>query len=444
MGPDLFEQHLKQIVANIKYEYQEGRISAINLMASVIEKLPEELLEKHAQLLFLPLVLQIVNDDSNECREAVSRCIILLLTRSSVEVLQSLHDYTVRWSKNPGPLRTASLQVFGIFVESCPDYIIGNGLVSPWIGSLQRLLQETDTDWEVSYFSLKCIEKMAKCSELEISKEAGLWACIVDRLVDAHPWIKLASSRIVQKLFISPTMGALLNANAGLLFEITRNLCFQLNVKEEEQSEELSDLVIKTLTLALPIMKKSPHLCFSEDNQFKDEGRDPVNWLMRRLSQIAKPKGTKRRLAIFKCFAAFASLHNEIVAPYMELILEPLYRANLEASNELENPSVSHKQHAGSIEVTTEASLARDVLQLVEESCDSPEDFLKAYAAVKTRARDKKERRKAEEKAEAVNDPMAAAQRKMKKQQHEKQRKKRRVEERRRDRGATKKFRNVS
>ena len=70
-----------------------------------------------------------------------------------------------------------------------------------------------------------------------------------------------------------------------------------------------------------------------------------------------------------------------------------------------------------------------------------PEDFLSAYAVVKTRARDKKDQRKIQVKAEAVQDPAAAAQRKTKKHEQERDRKKRRVEDRRHDRGSVKKRR---
>ena len=441
MGEEKFEQHLKQIVANINYEYQEGRISAINLTSHVMERLPEELLAKHAQLLFLPLVLQLVNDDSKDCREAVSKALVVLLTRSSTEVLQSFHDYTVRWSKNAGPLRIASLQIFGLLVESCAEFLQASDHVSSWVKTLQGLLQGTHSEWEIPYFSLKCVEKMEENFTTDLLQNADLWTCVVERLVDAHPWVKLASSRIVQRFLASEGSFNILQDHPGMLFEVVRNLCFQLGVNEEEQTEELSELAIKTLTMALPTMNDHPELCFAKEHADKQqEGRHPVTWVMRRLSQVAKPKGRQRRMAVFKCFAAFATQHPTLMVPFMELMLEPLHRSSIEASNELENPSTAHKE--GSEEVVTESSLARDVLQLLEETCETPEDFLKAYANVKTRARDKKEQRKAQEKAEAVNDPMAAAQRKIQKQQREKQRKKRRVEERRRGRGATKKRRN--
>jgi U3 small nucleolar RNA-associated protein 20 len=468
MGEERFEQHLKQIVANISYEYQDGRLSAIQMLTTVVDKLPDGLLERHAQLLFLPQVLQLVNDDSKECREAVSACLSALLRRSSVEVLQSFHNYTIRWCSGEGPMQVASLQVFGIFVDTCRDFVQSNDNTAQWISRLRTLLQTPVTsDWEVPYFSLLCLEKFTRLEEADkplllTGGDTELWNSIVERLVDSHPWIKLASCRIVQKLLNSPASDSeipkVLEETPGMLFEIIRNLCLQLNVEEEEQSEDSSENAIKTLTLALPLVKKRPDLCFTSESPHAGL-RDPISWVLRRLSSIAKPKGRKRRMAVYKCFAAFCTRYPDVVLTaqedskqrqlYMELMLEPLHRSDLEASNELENPAVLHKASFNSsgqeTAVMTESSLAKDVLQLIEEGCaDSPESFLLAYAAVKSRARDKKDDRKVQVKAEAVQDPMGAALKKSKKHLQERQRLKRRVEDRRQDRGAQKKRRNHS
>jgi U3 small nucleolar RNA-associated protein 20 len=465
MGEDRFEQHLKQIVANISYEYQDGRLSAIQMLTAVVEKLPDELLERHAQLLFLPQVLQLVNDDSKECREAVSKSLSTLLRRSSIEVLKSFHNYTIRWCSGEGPMQVASLQVFGIFVDTCRDFVQSNDNTTQWIDRLRTLVQTpSSSDWESTYFSLLCLEKMTTLQEADqplllTGGDSEVWSCIVERLVDSHPWIKLASCRIVQKLLNSTASDSeipkVLEETPGMLFEIIRNLCFHLNVEEEEQSEESSENAIKTLTSTLPLVKKRPDLCFTSDSPHAGL-RDPISWILRRLSSIAKPKGRQRRMAVYKCFAAFCSRYPEVVLTtqddpkqrqlYMELMLEPLHRSDLEASNELDNPTVLHKASLNGgpeTAVMTESSLAKDVLQMIEEGCeDSPEAFLLAYAAVKSRARDKKADRKVQAKAEAVQDPMGAALKKTKKQQQERQRKKRRVDDRRRDRGAQKKRRN--
>jgi U3 small nucleolar RNA-associated protein 20 len=454
MGEDRFEQHMKQVVLNMKYEFREGRLSAVNLASMVIEKLPAPALGQHAHLFFLPLVLQMVNDDSKECREAVANCLSLLLSRCSTDLLQSFYDYTVRWSKAPGPLQATSLQLFGIFVDSRADFLRkGDGDVY-LVGRLQELLEGTHTDWEIPYFSLICVEKLSKSFASVLQENTDLWTAAIKCMVNSHPWIKLASGRLVNNYLLAIDSESLdmngakniLLKKSGLLFQITRNLCFQLNNDEEEQTTELSELAIKSLSWILPVMHKYPNICYAKGELPEDEneGRhDPVLWLMTRLSNIAKPKGNKRREAVFKCFAAFIALHPKIVFLHLELMLEPLHRVSVEASNVLDNPAVAHKPNQVSEVISAQASLARDVLQLLEESCGSTEEFLRAYAVVKTRARDKKDQRKTAEKAEAVRDPQAATKRKTLKHDQDKKRHKRRVEEKRRGRGAVAKRRNM-
>ena len=447
MSEDRFVEHLKQIVANIGYEHADGRLSAIELLTAVIEKMPEALLQHHAQLLFLPQVLQLVNDEAKECREAVSNCLSTLLRRCSNEVLNSFHNYAARWSAGEGPMKVAALQVFAIFVESCEAF--ARTCAPVWLERLTSLIKVPSQDWEVTYFSLICVEKLAKMDVSLLHQDSELWPCTVERMIDTHPWIKLASCRVVQNLFESEEPVTLARF-PGALFDIVRNVCFQMNVEEDEQHEEISTMAVKTLTKALPVMNHRPELCFADESPHAGL-RDPVAWLLRRLSGIAKPKGRHRRMTVYKCFAAFCKIHASVVLNdqeekrrrlYLEHMLEPLHRSNLETRNELENPAVMHKPSSVEVEEEmTESSLARDVLQMIEEG-SMPEDFLSAYAVVKTRARDKKEQRKTQMKAEAVQDPAAAVERKTKKHVQERDRKKRRVEDRRLDRGAVKKRRN--
>ena len=456
MGDDRFEKHLRQVVQNINYEFQEGRLSAINLVSTIIEKLPEPLLEKHAHLFFLPLVVQLANDDSKECRESVAASLSALLKRSPTVLLQSFYDYALRWSNNEGSLRATSLQIFGIFIESRVDFF-SRGNAEALIERVKSLLEESQNDWEIPYFSLICVEKLWKCFPRKLAVIGSLWNSVVQNLVHSHPWIKLAASRLFNSLLIESgiessirvDIKSLFTQERGILFQVIRNICFQLNLEEDEQNADLSEFAIKSLASLLPLIHSEPHLCFTTDESFNESGnksRDPVLWLMTRLCSIARPKGHKRREAVFKCFAAFIARHCHLVMPHLELMLEPLHRSTTEASNELEKSSraASRQTNAYELSVSSELELARDVLQLLEENCGATSEFLRAYAAVKTRATEKKQQRKIAAKTEAVLDPQAAAKRTIQKHDREKRRKKRRVEEWRRGRGVTTKQINSS
>jgi len=71
--------------------------------------------------------------------------------------------------------------------------------------------------------------------------------------------------------------------------------------------------------------------------------------------------------------------------------------------------------------------LAKDLLQLLEEKCDT-QQFLQSYAVVKTNATEKRLLRKQSLAAKAITDSKSYSEEKIKKQANEKKRKKRRLD----------------
>lgn len=467
MGTERCEQHLKQIVLNVKYEHEAGRLSAINLAALVVDKIPEPLLEQHAQLFFLPLTMQLANDDSKQCREAVADCLIRLLKRLPTDVVLSLFEFACRWSQGKGELTRTSLQLFGFFVDARTDVMKRGEKAAQLVDRLTDIIDQTKTfeaDWEIFYFSLVCLEKLSKHFSPLIARRFDLWTMIAQNgLIHPHPFVKLITSRLIwhhlehldATSFAETSSKKLtfLVERPGSLYEIGRNFCFQLNVDEDQQKDELVALCIKNLTWILQAMQQYPHLCRSNNNNddVDNDGEEdayknatkPVAWVMTRLSNIAKPGGTKRRQAVFKAFAALTVHCGHVVFPYMELMLAPLHRADIEATNSSTKTPSSSFQTGPNSDPSAEATLARDVLHLLEEKCEPPEEFVRAYAAVKARAREKKEARKMLEKSEAIRDPQTAAKRRQEKQVKQKNRRKRRVEERRFQRGGQAKRRHL-
>ena len=113
---------------------------------------------------------------------------------------------------------------------------------------------------------------------------------------------------------------------------------------------------------------------------------------------------------IFKTFAGLVQVCD--VHLYLGLILGSLHRAISEAdavNNETEENVVFMKELLGVIE----DKVGTDI-------------FMKAYADVRTKAKERRDARKSEIAIEKVVDPVAAAQRKIKKKEAEQGRKKRR------------------
>lgn len=277
-------------------------------------------------------------------------------------------------------------------------------------------------------------------------------------LAHPHPWVNLIASRIMhsQLATCDPEQFQSINDNSpssiilkipGSLFEITRNLCFQLNSEEEHQSDDVTNMAIKNLSWVIKVIHKYPALCFKEggkseldsddsdrETEDQDRRREPVTWLITRLSNIAKKRGRQRRDAVFKCFAAFASVCDEsIITQHLELMLEPLNRVITETEAREESYAFAkRKPHMSHSSSPTE--LPSEVLQLLEDKCGT-EIFINVLASVKAQAREKRAARKQRIAVEAVQDPETAAKRRIAKQQKEKHRKKRRVNERKMGRG---------
>lgn len=455
LGEERLEQHLKQVVVNVKYEFEEGRLTGIHLVTMIVEKIPQPALEKYVQLFFLPLTLQLVNDGSQRCREGVANCLTRLVRRVSTEVAQSLFDFAMRWSRGGIEVQKASLQLFGIFVDSREDFLKRGKIVSQLVERIKDILVDKsldETNWETFYFSLLCLDKLTKPFPDILATEVEIWVPITKCLAHPHHFLKLVSSRLINH-HLEP-LDALTFANKkggsktflveqpGSLYEVARNLCYQLNVEEHYQNDEVTTLCIKALCWLLPAMKENPDLCYSNNSEIDDDSKDPVGWVMKRLSNVARPRGPIRRQAVFKAFAAFATVCPAVVFPtHLEAMLEPLHRVDIETVNDVERPSLGQSDRRRRSEPSTgsslpaEAILARDALRLLEDQCEPPEVFLTALAVVKTRAREKKEARQLEITSEAVRDPKAAAKRRQEKNERGKQRKKRRVDEHRQHRG---------
>lgn len=462
MGKQRMESHLHQIILNLKYEYEEGRLSAIDLLSSVVQKFPPPVLEERCQFFFLPLVLQLVNDDSKNCKEAVAECISLLLQRISTESVQSLFGYATRWSQSSGadslPMQRASVQLLGIFVDSRPDYVKRGSNASDIISIILDVIVKQDlgeSEWELLYHSLVCTEKLNKQMPSLISTNYELCGALVGLMTFSHPWVMQVSSRIISSHLstVDPKKMLLDGCNSFVvkiprcIHRLASNSCRQLDVEDVHFVETTSTLAIKTITWAFRVMKQHPDLCYDseylakshneddeEDEDLTTKTRDPCLWVMARLSNIAKAKGDRRRDSVFKCFAALCTTCDDPkhFSSFLELMIDPIDRAIREATNKLGPDDQAEND--------PQIALPKDVLQILEDTCGT-EQFIKAYAEVNRKVREKRDKRKQEMASEAVHDPAAAAQRKIKKQMREKERKKRRVDDRKSMRGSLKKRR---
>ena len=64
LGEKRMTAHMKQMITNCSYVYEDGRLSSFEALATLVKLLPLPLLEDHAQSIFLPMTLRLVRLDT--------------------------------------------------------------------------------------------------------------------------------------------------------------------------------------------------------------------------------------------------------------------------------------------------------------------------------------------------------------------------------------------
>ena len=151
LGPKRVQQHLSFLVTNLPYPTAQGRLSLLSLVQTAIEQLPLPVLLRQMDLLLLPLVTRVVNDEHAECRAAVGSAITALLRRTCGRSTEhdaecdaaraKLLKLVTLWSKGTAagaPLQRAAAQLAGLAVDGLGADLIHEELLPLLVDCCQR------------------------------------------------------------------------------------------------------------------------------------------------------------------------------------------------------------------------------------------------------------------------------------------------------------------
>ncbi|KAI4884861.1 hypothetical protein NFI96_031248 [Prochilodus magdalenae] len=208
--------HFDFIVAQLNYEYDTGRQSALEMMAYIFQTFPQALLLEHCGLFFVPLSLAMVNDDSARCKKMASLAIKSLLCQLDVNNQNSMFTLVKGWlTGDKMALRRLGAQVCGLFVE------VEGERFNLRLDSLLPLIEkeihtdnfediEEEEDEKAADRLLFCyltlITKLIKdCGFLEHHQPAdmlsNIWGHIGAHLRYPHSWVWLTASQVFGLLF---------------------------------------------------------------------------------------------------------------------------------------------------------------------------------------------------------------------------------------------------
>eukprot|EP01041_Mallomonas_annulata_P001346 gene1346-2596_t len=163
LGDKRFGGHMRQLINNCAFDYEEGREAALEMMATVVRLLPLPVLDDYAQSIFLPLTLRVVNDNSSICRKKAGDVILGLIRRVSIDITVQCQEYVTRWlsdgnntsstnnrttednkvtndSTQKKPLIRTGAQIAGLLVSGRPDLFKKNNNVPIFVNFIYKHL----------------------------------------------------------------------------------------------------------------------------------------------------------------------------------------------------------------------------------------------------------------------------------------------------------------
>ncbi|XP_056312047.1 small subunit processome component 20 homolog [Danio aesculapii] len=475
-------KHFDFIVAQLNYEYDTGRQSALELMAFIFQKFPQALLHEHCGLFFVPLSLAVLNDDSATCKKMASLSIKSLLNQLDLQHQNSMFNLVNSWiSGEKTALRRLGVQVCGLFVEVEGEKfsrrldvlipLIEKEIHADNFEDIEEEEDEKAAD-RLLFCYLTFIVKLIKdCGFLELKKPADqlnqIWGHIDSHLRYPHSWVWLTASQIFGLLFAAHKPEDLLalwgsqeNTNKSTLpvatafltdnlykkmRELVLAFCYQLQSKFLDISA--GEQVVKNLLYVAKVIylispeSDSVNPPEEQENieeetaentetnggeqeqkleeQQNDNKPPSLLWVMKKLSLLAKREAANTPKVPLKRTCVFKFL-GAIAVDLGKERLGP-YLTTIIAPLYRELDSTYADQDP------TLKNLAQELIELLKKLVGL-EKFSLAFAAVQKEATQRRASRKKVKALQAVVNPDIAAKKKVKKQLKKNEAKKRKME----------------
>jgi U3 small nucleolar RNA-associated protein 20 len=200
-----WSKQLAFIIANLKYEQEGGRLSILEVIHLLLSKSSDEFVQEVSATMFVPLIFVLANDDGEKCRMAAGEVIKQIFKKADEERLNNFLALLRSWIKesdNPSVVRLA-LQIYGFYYDSHDTDDSDVAILLDCIQSTINTAENSDSDWEQIYAALQLASILVqKFPDTLLSpKTKGLWSAIRVCLSYPHAWVKLSAARLTGSFF---------------------------------------------------------------------------------------------------------------------------------------------------------------------------------------------------------------------------------------------------
>ncbi|XP_056016221.1 small subunit processome component 20 homolog [Ostrea edulis] len=449
----LLNKHLEFYVTQLSYEMENGRESALEMLATIFSSFPQNILNEHAGMFFIPMSAALVNDESTKCRKLTALAIKSLLQKVDHNTRKELFSITQKWfTDDKINHRILAAQLTGLFIEvESTKFAHHLSVILPIIhqqidpGRYQETHQSSTGETEKDRLLYHCMNTLLKLlRECDIIRDVKwreemniIWDNVVSHLGYEHMWVQLASCQLIGLLFAAWTPEEIIQPHSGstlhdfIQMDSIRKLeSLALDLITQLQSrfltEDLANQIIKNMVFIAKVAKllsdkeSSKDSAEAANSDLKNQKCLSLRWLIKKMIREAnheavnQPKSTIKRCSVFKWVAAVSMDLGSTVLPSVVPIMMPA----LQRETNENNPNTE----------SALKGLAQEVLDILKKMLGI-ETYTQLFAKTHKEQFNRKETRKRKEAVEAVSNPQNAAKKKMKKNLAKREAKKRKVEE---------------